>query len=93
MRELEFRKSDLLWIKSTREHIRKHNLSPRQVEEVFNDDNRISIATYNERFKVIGKCGRRMITTVLVKNKKKYQIITARDSDKKEREFYKISLN
>ena len=60
-------KKDLTWSKTARDHILKHNLKPRQVEQVFIDKYKVAIKSYNERLKIIGQCGKRLVTVVIVK--------------------------
>jgi uncharacterized DUF497 family protein len=79
----------LLWDKQNRDHIRKHNLVPRQVESVFHDPQRIAEAVTKGRLKVIGRCGKRILTLILVPEGKKFYVVTARDADAAERALYR----
>ncbi len=79
---------DLIWDKWNREHIEKHNVLPRQVEQVFQDINRVYDKSYNNRIMIIGRCGKKMLSIIMAKEGKKYYIITARDASKEERLFY-----
>lgn len=87
MKELTVK--SLVWDKWNREHIKRHNLTPRQAETVFHDPNRLIEKTHSDRFKVIGKAGKRMLTLILSAIGKKFYIVTARDADQKERDFYR----
>jgi len=79
---------DLIWNKWNRKHIEKHNVLPKQVEQIFQDIDRIYEKSYDNRLMVIGKCGKRMLSIVMVKEGKKYYIITSRDASKEERLLY-----
>ncbi|MDA1337948.1 MAG: BrnT family toxin [bacterium] len=79
---------DLVWDKWNRVHIEKHNLTPKQVEQVFLDNKRVYQKSYNNRIMIIGKCGKRIISTIMAKEGKKYYVITARDASKEERLNY-----
>lgn len=79
---------DLIWDKWNREHIEKHNILPRQVEQVFQDINRVYEKGYNTRTMVIGRCGKKMLSIIMAKEDKKYYVITARDASKEERLIY-----
>ena len=77
----------LVWDEWNVGHIKKHNLDPKQVEEVI-----IRVAVYkkgySERLMVIGRSGKRIISVILSKEEKGgYYILTARDADKKERKL------
>jgi uncharacterized DUF497 family protein len=82
----------LLWDKRNREHISKQNLVPRQAEIVFHDDQRIAEATTKGQLKVIGRCGKRMLTLILAAERKKFYVVTARDADQAERALYRHHL-
>lgn len=78
---------ELIWDTWNREHIKKHAISPKEVEEAVN-----RAATYKEahsgRLMVIGRSGGRILSVVLAKEKAhRYYVITARDADKKERKL------
>lgn len=67
------------------EHIKKHKITKEEVEEV-GEKFVYHRRTYNERYLAIGRSGTRIITIVLKRlNTGVYQLVTARDSDKKER--------
>ena len=83
---------DLIWDKWNREHIEKHSVLPKQVEQVFRDNNRVYEKGYNTRIMVIGHCGKRMLSIIMAKENKKYYVITARDASKEERLFYYKNL-
>ena len=71
---------DLIWDKWNREHIEKHNILPRQIEQVFQDTSRVLEKGYSNRIMVIGRCGKRMLSIIMAKEDKKYYVITARDA-------------
>lgn len=88
--KLEIKPKDLLWDKANREHIKKHDLTPRQVEQVFVDESDYLIfSTYESRLKVIGKCGRKILAVILSSEQKKYYIVSARIASKEERQLYR----
>lgn len=67
------------------EHISKHNVIKKEVIEVGNSFT-YHRRTYSSRYLVIGRSGLRIITLVLRRESVgKYYLVTARDSDRKER--------
>ncbi|PIP14718.1 hypothetical protein COW98_04245 [Candidatus Roizmanbacteria bacterium CG22_combo_CG10-13_8_21_14_all_35_9] len=77
--------NQLVWNDWNIEHIKKHSLTPKQVEESI-----LKVVTYkkgyNNRLILIGRSGNRIISTILSrKSGGKYYVVTARDADKKER--------
>jgi uncharacterized DUF497 family protein len=83
---------DLIWNKRNREHITKHAITARQVEQVFHDK-RIGLQSHSGRLLVLGRCGKRLVTVVLSPKGKKFYVVTARDMRKKEGEYYQSFLN
>jgi uncharacterized DUF497 family protein len=79
----------LIWDKNNREHIKKHNLTPRQAEQPLHDENKVLQEAHSGRLMVIGKGGRRMLSLILNAVGKKFYVVTARDADKKERAIYR----
>ncbi len=82
----------LVWDKWNREHIQKHNLTPRQAEQVLHDKNQVIQEAHSGRFMVIGKGGKRMLALILNTVGKNFHVVTARDASKREREHYKNQL-
>lgn len=78
---------ELIWDKWNRSHINKHKVIEQDAAEA--GKNLIyHRRTYGQRYLVIGRSGRRLITLVLSrKGQGKYYLVTARDSDKKERKM------
>lgn len=75
----------LIWDEYNLEHIKKHRV---EVEEAIETGKNLVYhrRTYKGRFLAVGRSGKRIITLIL--NRKdigKYYLVTARDSDKKER--------
>lgn len=81
-------KKNVRWDKWNREHIKKHGLNPRQVDEVFTDENLIMQQTYKERAKFIGRCGKIILSVVVSEEVKKFYIVSARIASKEERLAY-----
>lgn len=69
--------NSLIWDKNNREHIEKHNLTPRQAEQVLHDKNKVLQDAHLGRFMIIGKGGRRMLSLILNEVGKKFYIVTA----------------
>ena len=88
----KLRAKDLIWTKWNRDHIQKHDLNPRQVEQVFYDKNKVQDKAKFGRISVIGKCGKRLVTMFIVPEDKKYLVVTARDASKKDRQTYRQNL-
>lgn len=75
----------IIWDTWNTEHIKKHNVSKREANEAIT-----RVGSYRKGYKgrviLIGRSGTRILS-ILVSSKKqhRYYVITARDSDKKER--------
>jgi len=76
---------ELVWDKYNFNHIKKHKVSGREVENA--GGNLIyHKRSYKERYLLIGRTGSRLLTLVLKRiSTGKYYPITARDSSKRER--------
>lgn len=75
----------LIWDEYNLEHIKKHGI---EIEEVIETGENLVYhrRTYKDRFLAVGRSGKRIITLILSrKDMGKYYLVTARDSDKKER--------
>lgn len=72
----------------------KHQVSTSESEEVFYDDNKITLkdilhSDKEDRFIVLGKTKKsRLLFIVFTKRNHKIRIISARDTDKKEKKLY-----
>lgn len=88
----EIQVQQLIWRKQNREHINKHTIIPRQVEQVFHD-RRVSLQSHSGRLLVLGRCGRRLVTVILSPKGKKFYVVTARDMRKEEGKYYQHYLN
>ncbi|HBL51839.1 MAG: hypothetical protein A3D24_03745 [Candidatus Blackburnbacteria bacterium RIFCSPHIGHO2_02_FULL_39_13] len=77
----------LIWDKWNTEHIKKHDVSREEVEEVI--ENVIAHRKgYDGRVILIGRSGKRIISIIIAKEKSgNYYIPTARDADRKERKL------
>ena len=76
---------ELVWDENNLNHIKKHDVSVGEVEEV-GGNFVYHRKTYKERYLTIGRSGSRMITLILKRiSMGKYYPISARDSSKKER--------
>ena len=90
MEPSKIRAKNLKWDKWNRGHIAKHNLTPRQVENVLFDENRKFLDTYDNRFAILGRMGKRLLFVVLAKQTgRKFYVVSARDMNKRERNFYR----
>ena len=77
----------IVWNKWNEEHIKKHSVSTDEVENVVH--NLIAYKQgYNGRYILIGRSNNRLISVIVSrKTAKTYYVVTARDSDKKERKI------
>ena len=81
--------NDLIWSKENLEHIKSHNVTKSEIEEVcsgkFNNQ-----PTYGSRLMIFGKTsiGRKLTIVLKEKENDNYLIITARDMSKKERRYF-----
>lgn len=83
---MEIELSELQWDEFNVEHIAKHDVTAREVEETCS--NKIYIdETYGGRYLLVGRTNQdRMVSIVLVNvGKNKYYALTARDSSRGER--------
>jgi len=74
---------------------KKHNVSIKEAEEVFNSQPFIVLRTAylnEERFQMFGESKKRLITIIFTIRKTKIRIISAREMSKKERNFYEDKL-
>ena len=78
----------LQWNASKIEHIKEHNISPRQVEQVFIEGKYLAGEGKKSKLLIHGRCGRRLLTVVLAQENGSYYVITARNMNRKERERY-----
>jgi uncharacterized DUF497 family protein len=71
-------------------HIQKHDTGIKEIENALKDKNKIFIKSYNERIVVFCKTEDRMLAVVIAEDEKDiFYIVTARDMDKREREYYR----
>jgi uncharacterized DUF497 family protein len=77
--------TSLVWDDFNREHIKKHNVTIREVEEAVENTGAHNQG-YSNRFILIGKSGKRILAVILSKHKSgSFYVVTARDASKKER--------
>ena len=77
------------WDEINTEHIARHDVTPDEVEEVF-DQRYLLFRTRDERYLAIGKSyDGRFVTVIFEKIKDGIRVVTARDTDYKERKLYK----
>lgn len=82
------------WDEANIEHSAKHNVIPKEAEDVFFDKNNvldedIKHSTVEERFLIIGKTKKgRLLYQVFTIRKGKIRVISSRDINKKEVKIY-----
>lgn len=84
-------KSKIRWTASSLEHIQKHGILKGHVMEIFTDKQRIVLdGKYaKNRYRLIGRCGKRILSVVVAEDNKKFTLFTARDASKEERVVYR----
>lgn len=76
----------------------RHGVTDKESEEVFFDQNRHIFRDHihsngEERFRILGKTNEgRLLFVVFTKRNKRIRIISARDTNKKERRFYEEKI-
>jgi uncharacterized DUF497 family protein len=77
--------TQLIWDAVNNEHIKKHSVTPVEIEETIQNVN-AHRKGYSGRIFLIGRAGKRILAILVkLKENKKYYVVTARDADKKER--------
>ena len=81
--------SKLIWDEWNKEHIKKHKVTVKEVEEVFKSS-KITKKTYLNRTLILGKTKKYRFLTIVVSTEKQVQpyVVSARDMSKKERRYY-----
>jgi uncharacterized DUF497 family protein len=75
----------LVWDKWLADHVKKHSLTTTEIRAAV-INSRTHKKGHSQRYLVIGRSGKRIVSVVLRKTDTfTYQVITARDSDRKER--------
>lgn len=78
----------MIWGGWNRGHIKKHDVSEDEVEELCKGTYKQQ-PTYDNRFLIFGRVGKRLLTVILARESAgKYYVITARDMSKKERKDF-----
>lgn len=82
-------KPKLVWDDWNIEHVKKHQVSKEEIEQVYTSKT-IKSQTYLNRILILGKTKKgRLLTIVVSQGKQKEQyIISARDMSRKERRYY-----
>jgi uncharacterized DUF497 family protein len=83
--------TQISWDADSVYHIAKHNITPDEVEEAVFEGNAMILKGKEKRYIVLSKTisGRYLTIVVSFKLKGRVQVITARDMDDKERQYYK----
>lgn len=77
----------LIWDDWNTEHIKKHNVSAREVEEAINNVLAHRMG-YDKKIILIGRSGKRLLAMIVAKEKgNKFYPVTVRDADRKERKL------
>ena len=81
--------SKLVWDVWNTEHIKKHNVTVEEVEEIYKSP-KITKKTYLNRTLILGKTKKNRFLTIVVSTEKQIApyVISARDMSKKERRYY-----
>lgn len=77
----------LRWNDWNKEHIKKHKVTKKEVEEAFSTKP-VKIKTYKNRLLVLGKTKSGRLLTIIVSDEKRPFVISARDISRKERRIY-----
>ena len=80
----------LVWDAWNVEHLKKHKVSVKEVEEIASFKGKKSLKSYQGRLIILGRTKKkRLLTVVLAKEKQgTYYVVTARDMSKKERRYF-----
>ena len=79
----------LAWDEWNREHIKKHDVSEKEVCQAFKAK-KVIIESYKGRLIVVGKTNKSRLLTIILsfEKQKNAYVVSARDSSKKERKIY-----
>ena len=79
----------LIWDEWNREHIKKHGVSKKEVNQAFKAKE-VVIESYKDRLIVVGKTNKSRLLTIVLSFEKQENayVVSARDSSKKERKIY-----
>ena len=79
----------LFWDEWNIEHIKKHDVSVNEVEEVYKSK-KITKQSYLDRNIILGKTKKERLLTVVISTEKQKNpyVVSARDMSKKERRYY-----
>ncbi|WP_290624661.1 BrnT family toxin [Archaeoglobus sp. UBA230] len=83
------KKYSLIWDEWNLNHIAKHGVSKREVEEAVNDE-RAYIKKHRKRVMVVGSAWGRILVVILEKiERNDYYVISARDATNSEKRLYR----
>lgn len=77
----------IIWDRFNTEHIKKHNVSIEEVEDVIRSDTNIKEG-YSGKKIYTSRVGSRLLSVIGIIKGNKFYTVTARDASKKEREDY-----
>lgn len=83
------KKPALVWDEWNREHIKKHNVTEKEVEEAYEKSDIEAEAKYGRKF-VLSKISNGRLITIFLSFKKQAEpyLVSARDASNKERRIY-----
>ncbi len=81
------------WDEANLEHIARHRIRPKEVEEALLDPRRIGVSAYNvegeRRWAVIGATeAGRVLFVIFTRRSRRRRVVAARDADRAERRRY-----
>lgn len=81
--------SKLIWDEWNKEHIKKHNVTVSEVEEVYKSSKITRKANLNRKL-ILGETKNGRFLTIVVSTEKQIEpyVVSARDMSKKERRYY-----
>jgi len=81
--------SELVWDEWNKEHIKKHKVTVKEVEEVYKST-KIAKQTYLNRKLILGNTRKNRLLTIVISTEKQINpyVVSARDMSKKERRYF-----
>ncbi len=80
----------LIWDEWNVSHVAEHNVKVYEVEKTLKDLNLKALQGHSRRIVVLGRSGKRLLAVVLAQESEhEFYVVTARDMDRKERNFYR----
>lgn len=82
-------KNSLVWDEWNKNHIKKHNVTIKEIEEVYRS-RVVEENSYSDRKLILGKTKQDRLLTVIIAftKQKELYVVSARDMSKKERRIY-----